>query len=71
MERRKRGRVKRFESRFSLFLTTEQFTAIHTIANLAKDEAAEVVRRMIDRESPFFLFYASANQRLPNGEEVK
>lgn len=69
MEPRRPGRPKRFLYRFNFALTEEQYTTIHTIADLARDEAAEVVRRMIDREAPFFMFYASAQKRLPNGEE--
>jgi hypothetical protein len=47
------------------------YNALFTIADLAKEEATEVVRRMIERQLPFFLFYASANRKLPNGEETR
>lgn len=70
-EPRKRGRPlgKRFETRFHFACSQDMFDAIHTIANLANDEATEAVRRMIERELPFFLYYASVNKRLANGKE--
>ena len=63
------GRPKEFDERFNFALTTEQLKTIKKIADLAKDDASEVVRRMIDRQAPFFLFFASANKRLPTPEE--
>lgn len=72
-EPRKPGRPpgKRFDKRFHFACSSDMYEALLTIADLAKEEATEVVRRMIDRELPFFLFYASANKTLPNGKESK
>lgn len=70
-EPRKRGRPpgKRFERRFNFALTTDLHDTLHAIADLANDDAAEVVRRMVERETPFFLYYASVNKSLPNGKD--
>lgn len=68
MVRRRRGRLSRFPKRFHFALTKGQFEAIHKIADLANDDAAEVVRRMIEREIPFFLYFTSVEKRLPSIE---
>lgn len=63
----KRSRTK-FPRRFNFALTEAMHADIHHIAELADDDAAEVVRRMIRRETPFFIDYASEYKSLPNGE---
>lgn len=60
------GRPSRYPKRFHFFLTNDQFEALHTIAGLANDDAAEVLRRMLEREAPFFMYFASVNKRLPS-----
>jgi hypothetical protein len=63
----KRSRQK-FTKRFNFLLTEAMQTDLYTIAELADTEAAEVVRRMIVRETPFFLTYASEYKSLPSSE---
>lgn len=63
----KRSRVK-FTKQFLFKLTEEMHAGIHQVARLADDDAAEVVRRMIRREMPFFMEYASQTGELPNGD---
>lgn len=68
----KRSRQK-FSHRFNFALTEEMHTALHQIAQTAKrnganEDAAEVVRRMIARELPFFMDYVSQWGELPNGD---
>jgi hypothetical protein len=68
----KRSRQK-YSKRFNFALTGEMHAAIHEIAADAKrdgvtEDAAEVVRRMIVRELPFFRQYVSRWARLPNGD---
>lgn len=63
----KKSRVK-YPRRFNLFMTEAMYTDLYQIASLANENAAEVVRRMIRREAPFFVDYASQTGTLPNGE---
>lgn len=68
----KRSRQK-YIKRFNFALTQEMYTTIHNIASAARrgeveEDAAEVVRRMIARETPFFMDYVSQWGQLPNGE---
>jgi len=63
----KRSRV-RFPARMLLQLREAQKRDIDTIAALTSEPANEVVRRMIDRETPLFLDHASKTGRLLNGE---
>lgn len=68
----KRSRQK-FTHRFNFLLTEEMHNDIHQIAEAArrdgvKEDAAEVVRRMIVRETPFFKRYVSLEGKLPNGD---
>jgi len=63
----KKSRIK-YSKRFNFALTEQMQGDIYTIANLAQDDAAEVVRRMIKRETAFFMDYASQHGSLPNGE---
>ena len=63
----KKSRVK-YSKRFNFALTEAMQSDIYHIANLAQDDAAEVVRRMIRRETSFFVEYASQHGSLPNGE---
>jgi len=63
----KRSR-QRFAKRFNFALTETMQQDIYHIAELANNDAAEVVRRMIVRETPFFLSFASEYQMLPSIE---
>lgn len=68
----KRSRQK-FSHRFNFALTEEMHSDIHAIAAAAKrdgvsEDAAEVVRRMIRRETPFFKEHVSREGSLPNGD---
>lgn len=68
----KRSRQK-FSHRFNFALTEEMHNDIHEIAQAAKrdgvvEDAAEVVRRMIRRETPFFKDFVSQQGYLPNGD---
>jgi hypothetical protein len=65
----KRSRV-RYPARILVLLKLEQKARIDEIVRLTNEPANEVVRRMIDREAPLFLEYASTTGRLLNGETV-
>lgn len=60
------GRPKRYDHYYKFALTEDQYQALNKIADLANDDVAETLRRMIERETPFFLFFASVNKRLPS-----
>lgn len=64
----KRSR-KRFGARFNLKLTNLQHTNIYVIAEQANEGVADVIRRMIDRDTPFFLAYSSLHKTLPPVEQ--
>lgn len=69
----KRSRQK-FTRRFNFALTEEMHNDLYAIAGAADADnpngadAAEVVRRMIRRETPFFMAYVSRERHLPNGD---
>lgn len=68
----KRSKQK-FNSRFNFALTKEMHLALYEVASAAKrngatEDAAEVVRRMIMRELPFFRQYVSRWGKLPDGD---
>lgn len=63
----KRSRVK-YTRRFNFLLTEQMQTEVYKVADLANEDAAEIVRCMINRELPYFLSYASTYKRLPSCE---
>jgi len=64
----KRSRV-RFEKRFNFGLTAAMQADLYKIAEQADNaDVADVVRRMITLQTPFFLSYTSKHGMLPNGE---
>lgn len=58
----------RYPHRFIFAVTQAMRDDIFQIAALANEDASEVVRRMVRRETPFFVDYASRTASLPNGE---
>lgn len=60
----KRSRQK-FAKRFNFLLTETMQADIYRIVDLTGEDAAEIVRRMIARELPVFLAYASEHRSIP------
>lgn len=63
----KRSRV-RYPARILVLLKQEQKDGLDEIVSKTNEPINEIVRRMIDRETPLFLDHASKTGKLLNGE---